>query len=227
MCKKCETIPRECPQHAHKRMARAHRLPTVIDKVFGVPLVHRVHKNITQGAVITRKRRHYEQHALLYNGDLSSITEDTVVTMRINSACYTSDIFHDELCDCNWQLERAIEIIDNCDGIGLILYHFAHEGKGFGYFNKLRSFDGKMYPVPGDIRDFEHAVAILLDLGVRKVRVMTNNPEKQQILRDHGIEIVGVVPVVSEDPRYAKFYDYKARVWGHALPTLDERTQVL
>lgn len=226
MCKKCETIPGSCPNSApeHKK-ARAHKLPTVVDRVFGVPLVHRVYQHIVQGSYITKKGRHFEQHALLYKGDLSSITPDTVVTMRINSACYTGDIFHDELCDCNWQLEAAIDIVDKNDGIGIVLYHFAHEGKGFGYFNKLKSFDGKMYPVPGDIRDFLHAVAILQDLGVKKVRCMTNNPEKQQMLRDHGIEIVEVVPVVSADPRHGEFYDYKAKVWGHALPTLEDRAR--
>jgi 3,4-dihydroxy 2-butanone 4-phosphate synthase/GTP cyclohydrolase II len=82
-----------------------------------------------------------------------------------------------------------------------------------------------MYPVKSDIRDFTHAVAILVDLGITRCRVMTNNPEKQQILRDYGIEIVEVVPVVSDDPAVAKLYDYKAKVWGHKLPQLEVASQ--
>lgn len=196
-------------------------LPTVVDRVFGVPLINARYKHLMQGAFITRKGRRREEHALIYKGDIQNITPDTVVTIRINSACFTGDIFGDELCDCNYQMWAALDIIDNHDGPGILLYHFSHEGKAHGYFSKLKAFDGEMYPVDGDLRDFTHSVAVLKDLGITKVRVMTNNPEKQQMLRDHGIEIVEIVPVVCDDPRHAKFYDYKAREWGHALPTLD------
>lgn len=223
MCKICETIPGTSPSTAPKHKCRKHRMPEVVKKSRSTPLERRDLPGLNQVAYITKSGRTTETHALIYKGDLDAITTETVVTIRINSACYTGDIFRDELCDCNEQLEVAFRIIAENDGIGIVLYHFAHEGKGFGYFNKLQSFDGKMYPVPGDIRDFLHAVAILKDLGVHKVRVMTNNPEKQAMLRDHGIEIVEVVPVVSKDPRHTDFYDYKAKVWGHALPTHEDR----
>ncbi len=174
-----------------------------------------------QGAYVTRKGRTSEEHALLYKGDIEHLPADAVVLIRINSACFTGDILHDQSCDCNWQLEEALRIIDQQEGPAVVLYHFAHEGKGFGYFQKLKHFDGKMYPVPGDIRNFAHAVAILRDLGITRVRVMTNNPDKQKILTDNGIEIVEVVPIVSRDPAMAVLYKYKASVWGHNLTVPD------
>lgn len=227
MCIYCdsknETIPGNPDTSGKHKCAK---MPKVVDRVFEVPLVREDVRGLMQAAFITKVGRHHEQHAVIYKGDIQNITPDTVVTIRINSACYTGDIFHDQLCDCNWQMEEAFRIIEANDGVGMLLYHFAHEGKGFGYFRKLKSFDEKsqMYPVPGDIRDFLHAVAILKDLGVKKVRVMTNNPEKQQVLRDHGIEIVETVPVVSRDSRHKDFYQYKRDVWGHALPGREDWT---
>lgn len=197
-------------------------LPLVSGKTFDVPLVHATYKNLTQAAYRTQQGGKTEEHALIYKGDIKNLPADAVVLLRINSACFTGDIFHDASCDCNWQMEEAFRLIDQGDGPGILLYHFAHEGKGFGYFDKLVSFDGQMYPVPDDIRDFLHAVAILLDLGITRVRLMTNNPEKQKILTDHGIEIVEVVSVVSQDPAVRHLYDYKAKVWKHALPTLSD-----
>lgn len=223
MCTNCESKNRTIPGNPKPSRAGRHKggLPKVVERVLAVPLVRDDVKGLMQAAFITRSGRNlYEQHAVIYKGDVETITAETVVTLRINSACYTGDIFHDQLCDCNWQMEEAFRIIAAHDGVGMLLYHFAHEGKGFGYFRKLKSFDEKtkMYPVPGDIRDFLHAVAILKDLGIKKVRLITNNPEKQKVLRDHGIEILETVPVVSKDQRHREFYDYKRSVWGHALP---------
>jgi GTP cyclohydrolase II len=195
-------------------------LPAIVGKHFGVPLLHSQFKTILQGAYVTAKSRRVEEHALLYKGDIANLPKDAVPLIRINSACSTGDIFHDLSCDCNWQFEEALRILEKQDGPGIVLYHFSHEGKGHGYYEKLKAYDGTMYPVHSDIRDFTHAVAILLDLGITRCRVMTNNPEKQQILKDYGIEIVEVVPVVSDDPAVAHLYDYKAKVWGHKLPEI-------
>ena len=229
MCKKCHSQPEPTTGHAHvggicscttdQGPTPLKKLPTIRAKTFGVPLKHAVYKTVMQGAYITGRGRKTEEHALLYKGDIQNLPEDAVVLIRINSACSTGDIFHDTSCDCNWQFEESLRIMDEQDGPGLVLYHFAHEGKAHGYLRKLQSFDGVMYPVPSDDRDFTHAIAILKDLGIKRVRVMTNNPEKQQILRDYGIEIVATVPIVSKDPAVADLYRYKERVWHHKLPT--------
>lgn len=211
------------PVLSHKTSAQKLRaLPKIADKVFGVPLMNPQYPSLIQGAYKTKLGREMEEHALIYKGDIANLPDDAVVLMRINSACYTGDILHDSSCDCNWQLEQAFRLIEESDGPGLVIYHFNHEGKGHGYLEKLKAFDGEMYPVNGDIRDFRHAIAILLDLGIRRVRVMTNNPEKQEILRDYGIELVEAVPIAQFNPLLANFYEYKRRVFGHSLPDLKE-----
>lgn len=233
MCKRCKNS-----EHVPTRKTRKNRaledpvvlkhkpgdieeLPIIVGKTFGVPLLHKKYKTILQGAYITAKHLKVEEHALLYKGDIANLPADAIPLIRINSACSTGDIFHDESCDCNWQFEESLRLLDEQDGPGVVLYHFGHEGKGHGYFAKLKAYDGTMYPVHSDIRDFTHAVAILRDLGITRVRVMTNNPEKQQILRDFGIEIVETVSIVSTDPNVAHLYQYKRDVWGHALPGTD------
>ena len=195
-------------------------LPKIIEEIFEVPLIHPDFKNIKQGCIKTQKHgcKHIEEHALLYKGDISQLNEKTDVLIRLNSACFTGDIFGDRSCDCNWQLFEALRLIDNSSGTGLVIYHFEHEGKAHGYFEKLKSFDGKMYPVDGDLRNFLPAVAILLHLNIHRVRLITNNPEKQNVLVKNNIEVVEIVPVVSQDQSMLDFYDYKATTFGHALP---------
>lgn len=198
-------------------------LPSVTGKVFGVPLRRSDVEGLLQAAFLTRAIfKGTEEHAVIYKGDIEHLLPGQEVLIRINSACYTGDIFHDQSCDCNEQLEVSLKMLAAHDGPGLVIYHIAHEGKAHGYFEKLKAYDGEMYPVKGDLRDFRTSVAILLALGIGRVRVMTNNPEKVNILREYGLEITGIVPIVSSDPNLCRFYDYKARVWGHALPTLDD-----
>jgi GTP cyclohydrolase II len=160
-------------------------LPKVLDKVVGVPLNHPDFKNIMQGCFKTQRHghKHVEQHAILYKGDISQLNEETDVLVRLNSACFTGDIMGDRSCDCTWQLFEALRMIEKSPGVGLVLYHFEHEGKGHGYFEKLKAFDGQMYPVDGDLRDFLPAVAILLHLNIHRVRLITNNPAKTEVLR--------------------------------------------
>lgn len=231
MCNVCSTVNN--PTFTHRQsdlrsklwlFLKQLALPKVRGKVFGVPLKRNDIDGLMQGAVLTQKwpLGSTEQHALIYKGDIERLVPGQEVLIRINSACYTGDIFHDQSCDCNEQLEVALKMLTTFDGPGLVLYHIEHEGKAHGYFEKLKSFDGEMYPVKGDRRDFRTAVSILMDLGIRRVRVMTNNPEKVGILREYGLEVTGIVPIVSEDPNLRRFFDYKARVWNHALPRLAE-----
>lgn len=163
-------------------------------------------------------QEHVEEHGILYKGDLSQVNEKTDLLVRLNSACFTGDIMGDRSCDCTWQLFEALRMIEESPDVGLVLYHFSHEGKGHGYFEKLKAFDGQMYPVDGDIRDFLPAVAILLHLNIHRVRLITNNPEKAQVLRQNDIKVVETVPIVSQDKRMADLYDYKATKFGHTLP---------
>jgi GTP cyclohydrolase II len=195
-------------------------LPHVVRRVFGVPFKRDDLHGLFHAAYLTRSGfKRTEEHALIYKGDIQNLDPGQEVLIRINSACFTCDVFRDVSCDCNEQLEISFQMLAAHDGPGIILYHFAHDGKAHGYVEKLESYDGVMYPVDGDRRDFRSAISILRDLGITKVKVMTNNPEKVKILGEYGMQITGIVPIVSADPSLADFYDYK-RGLGHALPTL-------
>jgi GTP cyclohydrolase II len=202
-------------------MWKEHFLPRVVRSVFGVPLKRPDLEGLLQAGYLTQSGlKRPEQHALIYKGDINNLDPGQEVLIRINSACFTGDIFHDASCDCNEQMEISFQMLAAHDGPGIVLYHFAHEGKAHGYVEKLEAYDGEMYPVDGDKRDFRSAISILRDLGITRVKVMTNNPEKVAILGEYGIQVTGIVPVVSKDPSLAKFYDFKARQFGHALPQL-------
>lgn len=231
MCQKCKAgHPVDHKLAEVTRVRRiGNRLPNVVDKVFGVPLKNREFPTIVQGAYKTRKGHRVLEHALLYTGGLGSLPNqrlinelrpDDEVLVRVNSGCFTGDIFHDESCDCNWQMWEALRMMERWDGPGLLIYHFGDEGKAHGYLEKLRAYDPKtgMYPVRGDKRDFTHAIAILKDLGITRVRLMTNNPHKRAALGHFGIRVTGTEHVLSQDPSLRKFLHFKAEALGHEIP---------
>lgn len=206
-----------------KRKSKMVALPRVCDRVFAVPLKRPDLEGLMQAAFITKAGfSPKEEHALIYKGDIDNLVSGSEVLLRINSACFTGDVFHDQSCDCNEQFEISLKMMVEHQGPALVIYHFAHEGKAHGYFKKLKAFDGQMYPVKGDHRDFRTSVAILRNLNISRVKVMTNNPEKVKILQEYGIEVTGIVPIVVNDPNLSTLYDYKARVFGHWLPQLAE-----
>ncbi len=124
----------------------------------------------------------------------------TEVPVRIHSECLTGDVFHSLRCDCGEQLEKALKKIDK-EGKGICIYMKGHEGRGIGLINKLIAYklqeDGKdtveaniELGFPPDLRSYGIAAQILMDLGVKKVRLMTNNPEKIEELKAYGFEVV-------------------------------------
>lgn len=121
------------------------------------------------------------------------------VLVRIHSECLTGDVFHSLRCDCGDQLERALKKIDE-EGKGVVIYMKGHEGRGIGLVNKLMAYrlqeEGKdtveaniELGFPPDMRSYGIAAQILLDLGVKKVRLMTNNPLKLEELRMYGLDV--------------------------------------
>jgi len=142
-----------------------------------------------------------EEHVALVMGDIGP--EDPVL-VRVHSQCLTGDVFASARCDCGVQLDKALETIAE-EGSGVLLY-LLQEGRGIGLFNKLRAYelqDGGEDTVeanihlgfPPDPRDYGTGAQILLDLGVRKMRLMTNNPRKYAALAGFGLEIVERVPL--------------------------------
>ena len=165
-----------------------------------------------------------EEHVALVKGE---IQESDEVLVRVHSSCLTGDVFHSSRCDCGDQLERAFELIAR-EGKGLILY-LLQEGRGIGLINKLRAYElqdqgddtieanAKLGFAP-DIRDYGTGSQILRDLGVRKIRLMTNNPAKFVAIEGFGLEIVERVPLeIAPSTTTQKYLETKKRKLGHIL----------
>ena len=165
-----------------------------------------------------------EEHVALVKGE---IQENDEVLVRVHSSCLTGDVFHSSRCDCGDQLERAFELIAH-EGKGVILY-LLQEGRGIGLVNKLRAYElqdqgddtieanAKLGFAP-DIRDYGTGSQILRDLGVRKIRLMTNNPAKFVAIEGFGLEIVERVPLeIAPSTTTQKYLETKKRKLGHIL----------
>jgi 3,4-dihydroxy 2-butanone 4-phosphate synthase/GTP cyclohydrolase II len=154
-------------------------------------------------------------HIALVMGRLAGGTPPLV---RMHSECLTGDVFGSRRCDCGSQLRLALEIIA-AEGRGVVVYLRGHEGRGIGLGNKLHAYslqDGGMDTVqaneaigqPVDRRDYGVGMQILDDLGIRRMRLLTNNPSKRAGLEGYGLEVVERVPLVTtpthENVRYLR-----------------------
>jgi len=160
-------------------------------------------------------------------GDLKSVPAPLV---RVHSSCFTGDLLDSLRCDCGDQLKMALEMIGR-EGVGALLY-LPQEGRGIGLIEKLRAYalqDQGLDTVEAnhalgyqaDPRDYGIGLQILRDLGLTKVRLMTNNPKKVDafVIHGYGLEVVGQVPIIApveEDRR--KYLDAKREKMGHLLP---------
>jgi 3,4-dihydroxy 2-butanone 4-phosphate synthase / GTP cyclohydrolase II len=165
-----------------------------------------------------------EEHVALVKGEIS---ESDDVLVRVHSACLTGDVFGSSRCDCGEQLARALELIDK-EGKGVVLY-LLQEGRGIGLVNKLRAYDlqdggddtieanAKLGFAP-DIRDYGTGSQILRDLGVRKMRLLTNNPAKFVAIEGFGLEIVERVPLeIAPSLTTKRYLETKKKKLGHIL----------
>lgn len=165
-----------------------------------------------------------EEHVAIVMGE---IAEGDQVLVRVHSSCLTGDVFHSARCDCGHQLERAFELIAN-EKKGVILY-LLQEGRGIGLVNKLKAYElqdqghdtieanAKLGFAP-DIRDYGTGSQILRDLGVRKIRLMTNNPAKYVAIEGFGLEIVERVPLeIAPSKETQKYLEAKKTKLGHIL----------
>ena len=166
-----------------------------------------------------------EPYLAIVKGDVAT-EEPTLV--RVHSSCLTGDILGSLRCDCGDQLALALDMIE-AEGRGVVLY-IAQEGRGIGIVNKLRAYelqDGGMDTVEAnvalgfkpDARDYGLGSQVLYDLGVRKMRLMSNNPSKRAGLTGFGLEVVETVPIVAGLNEFnAKYLDTKRSKMGHSLP---------
>jgi GTP cyclohydrolase II len=162
-----------------------------------------------------------EEHVAMVLGE---VTGDDILA-RVHSSCFTGEVLHSLRCDCRAQLDAALERIGR-EGRGVVIY-MVQEGRGIGLGNKVKAYElqdqGKdtveanlALGFAADSRTYEIAAGMLRDLGVRSVRLMTNNPAKRSGLEEAGITVAAVVPhIVGVTEHNANYLESKREKMGH------------
>jgi 3,4-dihydroxy 2-butanone 4-phosphate synthase / GTP cyclohydrolase II len=164
------------------------------------------------------------EHAALVKG---TWTKDEPVLVRVHSSCFTGDIFGSLRCDCGPQLHKAMEMVEN-EGKGVVIY-LSQEGRGIGLLNKIKAYrlqDEGMDTVQANLklgfgedeRDYGVGASIMHELGLGKIKLISNNPVKRAGLEGYGIQIVETVQLLIKPNPFNKFYlETKANKMGHDL----------
>lgn len=167
-------------------------------------------------------------HIALVVGDIS---DGENVLVRVHSECLTGDVFNSSRCDCGDQLKLALERVQ-AEGRGIVLYVKGHEGRGIGLIQKLLAYQlqdegldtveaNLRLGLPADARDYGTGAQILVELGVKSMRLLTNNPAKRAGLEGYGLSIVERVPLIgSSRTENLKYLQTKANKMGHELGNL-------
>ncbi len=164
------------------------------------------------------------QHLVMVKGNVS---KDEPVLVRVHSECVTGDVFGSMRCDCGNQLHAAMKMIEQ-EGRGIILY-LRQEGRGIGLANKIITYTlqdqgldtveaNNALGLPADLRDYGIGAQILADIGIKKMRLMTNNPKKLHALAGYGLEVVERVPIeITPNDINKKYLKTKQEKMGHIL----------
>jgi 3,4-dihydroxy 2-butanone 4-phosphate synthase/GTP cyclohydrolase II len=168
-------------------------------------------------------------HFALVMGDVAG---DDAVMVRMHSECLTGDVFHSLRCDCGLQLAKALAMIQKA-GRGVVVY-LRQEGRGIGLHNKIRAYElqdqgkdtveaNQALGFKADLRDYGIGAQILVDLGLRNLRLLTNNPAKRAGLEGYGLSVVERVPLeVPSNPENHKYLSTKRDKLGHLLSSLPD-----
>lgn len=166
------------------------------------------------------------EHVAIVKGDPAEF-QDQPVMVRMHSECLTGDALGSLRCDCRMQLQAALKMIENA-GKGVVVY-LRQEGRGIGLINKLKAYSlqdmgldtveaNERLGFPADLRNYGVGAQILNDLGVHKIRLITNNPRKIAGLKGYGLEVMDRVPLLIEATEYNSYYlATKAQKLGHML----------
>lgn len=169
-----------------------------------------------------------KEHIALVLGDIQkSILENKPILVRMHSECLTGDLFGSLRCDCGDQLQNSLAQIKE-EGSGVLVY-LRQEGRGIGLLNKLKAYElqdqghdtveaNHKLGFPADLRSFGVGAQILTDLGLSKIRLLTNNPKKIHGIEGYGLEIIDRVPIKGVSQKYnSKYLDTKKDKLGHML----------
>ncbi|WP_016949193.1 bifunctional 3,4-dihydroxy-2-butanone-4-phosphate synthase/GTP cyclohydrolase II [Anabaena sp. PCC 7108] len=166
------------------------------------------------------------EHVAIVKGNPANF-QDEPVMVRMHSECLTGDALGSLRCDCRMQLEAALKMIESA-GQGVVVY-LRQEGRGIGLINKLKAYSlqdmgldtveaNERLGFPADLRDYGMGAQMLMDLGIKKIRLITNNPRKIAGVKGYGLEVVDRVPLLIEANDYNSYYlETKAKKLGHML----------
>ncbi|WP_414577881.1 bifunctional 3,4-dihydroxy-2-butanone-4-phosphate synthase/GTP cyclohydrolase II [Anabaena sp. CCY 9402-a] len=166
------------------------------------------------------------EHVAIVKGDPANFRDEAVM-VRMHSECLTGDALGSLRCDCRMQLQAALNMIEKA-GQGVVVY-LRQEGRGIGLINKLKAYSlqdmgldtveaNERLGFPADLRDYGMGAQILMDLGIKKIRLITNNPRKIAGVKGYGLEVVDRVPLLIESNDYNSYYlATKAKKLGHML----------
>ncbi|EFK98631.1 3,4-dihydroxy 2-butanone 4-phosphate synthase / GTP cyclohydrolase II [Streptomyces sp. LcepLS] len=170
------------------------------------------------------------EHVALVHGDIG---DGENVLVRVHSECLTGDVFGSLRCDCGPQLEASMRRVTE-EGRGVVVYLRGHEGRGIGLLSKLRAYElqergrdtldaNLELGLPADARDYGAGARILDDLGVRSLRLLTNNPDKSEALAHYGLSVLAREPMPVQAGEYnLRYLRTKRDRMGHDLPWLDQ-----
>ena len=219
-----------------KRFASRHKIPILtINQLISYRLRHKLMVERSAEANIPTKFGEFRviayrsavdprEHAAFIMGD---ITDDKPVLVRMHSQCITGDVFHSMRCDCGDQIDLALSQIGE-EGRGVLVY-MAQEGRGIGFANKIRAYElqdagydtveaNERLGFSADRRDYGIGTQILMDLGVKNIRLLTNNPAKKVGLESYGINVTERVPILSTPNEHnLRYLKTKQDKLGHEL----------
>lgn len=183
--------------------------------------------------VVFRNSLDDKEHLAIIKGDIS---QGAKIPVRLHSECLTSEVLGSLKCDCREQLETALQYIAK-QGTGVVLY-LRQEGRGIGLGNKIRAYalQEKGYDTvqanhilgfPDDLRSYDIAAAMLKELGIESIQLLTNNPSKIYGIEEHGIEVAERLPIQIQPNPINHFYlSTKAQKSGHLLNFFQNNSEV-